>query len=400
MRTILALLATLALAIPALAQVGSPLPSTAYTRQLLRSADAAAARAALELVTGGVSNNWVGSFTGNGAGLTNLLASGSAQTNISYTAVTNAPWISNNQQSVTLPNATLSSPRITGGLLLGTDNSFTGIIDEYGTNNIISAGVGDVIVNPGYRTFLSGTNYFGGTDPTNSAIVISDRVQFRNIAGNGTNVFYVDPATGTLLWNTDGVSDIGGNGANRPRTIYSKGFNCNGDAVVTGTFYLTSRTYFSAPVLGSLRVSHDFGTAGRDRIYINGPAKSLTDNVDTGVITITARTNSFVGGTIDYTIYSTDGTDKQAASGIATYSGVNSNGVWYSLIATNNAANDAFSTTSAGSLATTWSMTAAATGSTTNVTINVNANTSLTPTSLYILWQLRNNGTNTITAAP
>lgn len=172
--------------------------------------------------------------------------------------------------------------------------------------------------------------------------------------------------------------------------------NASEDLIAGAVFgmFWSGRTVMAAPAVGSFSIYRYGSTA--QRYYVNGSQKILTDGAATGIITITSRTNSFVGGTLDYTIESSDGTEHQVLSGIVTYSCVNTNGVWYAKTATEAAGNQATAVTS-GTLTTAWTITDAASGGSTNVTINCNANTSLVPTTLRIFWQTQQNSTNTIT---
>lgn len=327
------------------------------------------------------------------AATNNDLAMGLSSTNQSLLIGANA---TNNDLLIGL-NLTNLFGTLIGGSSNITDSAYEAVI----RNGRISTNLN--VESPIGTNWLAGTNYFGGTNsvggPTNALIVLQDRVQLRNIKANGTNIMYIDPATGALLWNTDSKYDIGANGANRPYNIWSaNSILAQGSCwAITGGIGIQGKTYFTAGDPGSIKVSAT--DAIRDRLVIQGPVKTLTDATATGIFTITARTNSFVGGTIDYTIHCASTDHRQILSGIVTYAGVNTNGIWQIKTCTENASNQALAATD-GTLSTTWTMDDAASGGTTNVTIKCSADTSLTPAAnqFYILWQLRNNGTNTITA--
>lgn len=175
-------------------------------------------------------------------------------------------------------------------------------------------------------------------------------------------------------------------------TIVSPSFNII--TLISSTAYFTN-SVFIGPLNFSTNLKIMDGTF--DRLFIYGPSKPLTNITDVSLFSIISRTNSFVGGTIDYTIFCQDSSfDSQALSGIVTYSAVNKNGTWSTLTITENANNQSKSVTT-GTIVPSWTIAAAdSPNSTTNVTIKLNVNTSLTPAtgSFYIYWQLRNNGTN------
>ena len=168
-----------------------------------------------------------------------------------------------------------------------------------------------------------------------------------------------------------------------------------------GANYLTwsTRTVIQAPASGCLKVSDS--AQSRNSLVINNVAKLLTDESVNSIITITSRTNSFVGGKIVYSVFATDNTDRQVVSGEVNYSAVNVNGVWFGTNCTEVLANTSTSVSS-GTITNAWTMGPASLGGTTNVTIAVAPWSSLVPAAnqCYILWQVQNNGTNVITAIP
>ena len=165
------------------------------------------------------------------------------------------------------------------------------------------------------------------------------------------------------------------------------------------TGYVTNLTIVSNSVyLADIRFTDV--TQTKDRLYIRNTAKALTDATATALFTIVSRTNNFVGGTIDYSVFCQDAAlETQVVGGIVSYSAINTNGGWPTLNIVENASNQSKAVTS-GTIVPTWSLVAAdAPNGVTNATVKVSVDTSLTPATgqFYILWQLRSNGTNSIT---
>lgn len=358
-----------------------------------------------------------GGFFGNGSNITNLTLPDPMtlnQLSVNTLIVTNAVTLnlsgSTNYYATNLNNGG-SAP---GQLLTATS---TGVAwsnapaSTAGSTNVFDSGTAIWVTNNGGANFFGGTNLIGGTQANPVIQVSNNTVQFRNATANGTNIFYLDPTTGSLLWNIDGKGSIGASGANRPNEIRSAGL-----MACAGKFYLSDEFKFSSSAksldwnettsilpsdaTGGFRIRDvpSSYTKGKDRFFINGPVKQLTSTTPAILFTIWAKTNSFVGGTIEYTIFCQDAAlESQALSGIVTYAAVNTNGVWTTPVLTEVAGNQAKCVTS-GTLTTSWSGAAASTGGTTNVSMSVTATTSLTAAAnqFYILWQLRNNGTNHI----
>jgi len=218
------------------------------------------------------------------------------------------------------------------------------------------------------------------------------------VINGGSNVF-----NGAVAFGTDGAHSIGTASGNRPKSIYTTSVaTFGGDVTTPGITLYQSGVMSGMKIAGvnsgnSMRVT-DIATQTKDRVFINGGEKGLADNFATAILNIASHTNSWVGGVIDWSVCATDGTERQVVSGSTHYSAVNTNGVWSSMVATNTAALNAVSATS-GTLTTAWKMETPSSGGSTNVIIRVNADTSLTPSAggLYIKWQLRNQGTNSIT---
>jgi hypothetical protein len=126
-----------------------------------------------------------------------------------------------------------------------------------------------------------------------------------------------------------------------------------------------------------------------DRLVVNGANKTLTDGSDTNLFDATLASGSFTGGTIEATIYASDGTDFQTRTVYLTWQAVNKAGTITSsvTVASETAA------VSAGTLTATWGVT----NGSGKITIKVNADSSLTTTVFYVRYKVVNNGEQSIT---
>lgn len=107
-----------------------------------------------------------------------------------------------------------------------------------------------------------------------------------------------------------------------------------------------------------------------------GGEVTLADGVTTTVLVIALNSGQRCGGTIHYTIDSTDAVEHQSVAGVVTYSAVNKSAAYTTSIGPVSES----VAVSAGTLTTTWSMT---TGSNL-VNVRLNANTSLTPSTFLV----------------
>lgn len=124
-------------------------------------------------------------------------------------------------------------------------------------------------------------------------------------------------------------------------------------------------------------------------------SKVLTDGSATGIVDIAVATGEFLGGSIEYSIYVTDGTDYQAHSGSVFFNAVNKAGTVSSDIEETYLAASESEVATAGTLTDVWSVT----NGTGKITINVNADTSLTPSANYpvIKYTIKLHSQNSIT---
>lgn len=368
--------------------------------------------------------NATGGFVGDGSLITGLDAaniSGTlsvAQINAGTLVVTNnfgAHWATNFVGQLSPTNYNNGTAASATTWLRG-DGTW---VRPQGSSNIVDAGYAAIVpdasqilsTNASGTNWLLGTNLFGGPSIANPTIVLSNNtVQFRNSTANGTNIMFIDPVTGALLFNTNGsvranIGDGVGAGSRSPGNIYTAGavntastITSGGALIAASSSYLNwnTRTRMYAPANGSLRVTDDGGT--KDSMYINSAVRLLSDGASNAVFGITSTTNHWVGGTFDYSIFCSDATDHQVLSGIVTFADANKAGVWYSNI-TEVAANRAFAETSgASTLAATWGISPDPQYPTNRVIIHLTPDTSLTPVAahFYVKWQLRNANTNAV----
>jgi len=115
--------------------------------------------------------------------------------------------------------------------------------------------------------------------------------------------------------------------------------------------------------------------------------KTLTDATPTGIFELAFTTGQYIGGTINYTVKVTDGTDYQTHSGVVTFAAVNKGGTLTATI-TESATLES-TAASSGTLTDAWTI---VTG-TNKVTITLDANTSLTPTAMSVEFVLIKNTT-------
>lgn len=141
---------------------------------------------------------------------------------------------------------------------------------------------------------------------------------------------------------------------------------------------------------GSVYTLQTTSNAATSERIVVAPRKALTNNSATSIFDATLASGSAVGGTIEATIYSSDGTDFQTRSAVITYQAVNKAGTITSsvTVASETAA------VSSGTLTGTW----AVTNGSGKITITLNANSSLTPTSHYVVYRIHPNSEQAVTA--
>ena len=134
------------------------------------------------------------------------------------------------------------------------------------------------------------------------------------------------------------------------------------------------------------------GNTLSDRVIVPS-RKCLIDNSAVGVFDIALPSNSTTGGTVQYTIHVTDGTDFQVHSGMLVYGGVNKAGTITSNFGHATAGSGLeLDVNSAGTISDTWSVVNGAS----KITLTLNANSSLTTPTIWIEYTIYNNSASSI----
>ena len=177
------------------------------------------------------------------------------------------------------------------------------------------------------------------------------------------------------------------------QTTASKGTDKNGGSLTiqggqsTGTGTSGSLIMQTAHVAGTGTTANTYYT----RQHIDGKVHLVDDNTATAMFSVANADGNAVGGYINYTVEVTDGTDIQLESGTFTFAAVNkATETW-----TTDADKGTFSqVVSGGTLAVTWAVDTA-TADTMKVTVL--SNSSLTPTSSKVQFQIFLNSPKVIT---
>ena len=119
---------------------------------------------------------------------------------------------------------------------------------------------------------------------------------------------------------------------------------------------------------------------------------NLTDNTATSLFEVALPSGTMAGGSIEYGVLLTDGTDFQVHAGSVKYAAVNKAGVYTTNIV-DETATDQVDAISSGTLSESWAI---LTGSD-KITIQCTFNSSLTPTSMKLYYCLDNLSTQSIT---
>jgi hypothetical protein len=214
----------------------------------------------------------------------------------------------------------------------------------------------------------------GTTSPTN----------LLSLGGNAVRKFWMERHTTA---NTAGNSlTIQAGGATAGATNKDGGMLTFSPGASTGTGKASTRTQR----LGRAASTATADNALYDAIIVPSEL-NLTDGVATSLFEIALPTLAMTGGTIEYTILATDGTDMQSLSGFVAFSAVNK-GASYTTQITENASNQS-KAVSAGTITGAWTVL----NGTDKVTIQLNADTSLTPTSFKLYYKLHNGSRQAVT---
>lgn len=125
-----------------------------------------------------------------------------------------------------------------------------------------------------------------------------------------------------------------------------------------------------------------------DRMIVNGANKALTDATNIDLFDATLASNSYTGGTVEATIYASDGTDYQTRTVLLTWQAVNKAGTITSSVTVVSET----AAVSSGTLTGTW----AVTDGSGKITIKLSADSSLTPTVFYVRYIVKNNSEQAI----
>lgn len=226
----------------------------------------------------------------------------------------------------------------------------------------------------GNIALMNGNVGIGTTSPTN----------LLSLGGNAARKFWMERHTTA---NTAGNSlTVQAGGATAGATDKDGGMNVLSPGVSTGIGKSSVRTQR----LGRAASTATADNALYDAIMVASEL-NLVDGVATSLFEIALPTLAMAGGTIEYSIIATDGTDMQSISGFVAFSAVNKGAVYTTQI-TENASNQA-KAVSVGTLTGAWSIL----NETDKVTIQLNADTSLTPTSFKLYYKVHNGSRQAVT---
>lgn len=139
---------------------------------------------------------------------------------------------------------------------------------------------------------------------------------------------------------------------------------------------------FSITAGGALRPAASLqDTNAVSRLVFKATPKTIVDGSPTSLFTVPIAQGSAIGGSLDFSVFATDGTDHQTISGIATFASVNKAGTLTSTI-TYVAANEA-KAVSSGTLTLAFTM---AEDTADVVTVKVQPTGSLTETTYNIIF--------------
>ena len=207
-----------------------------------------------------------------------------------------------------------------------------------------------------------------------------------------TSSLTVDPdnaATATVVnvasfgVNSTGTAAAGFGGLN---TFTGESSTTNDTLMASEKWYWNVATHASRGSVLELNTVSNATTSNRMAI---APRKTLTDNSAISLFEVAVASGSAVGGTINATIISSDGTDFQERHVIVNYGAVNKAGTLTSSITVvSESAN-----VSTGTLTGTWSVL----NGSSKITIQLNADSSLTPTTHFVMYRVQNNSEQVVT---
>jgi hypothetical protein len=270
------------------------------------------------------------------------------------------------------------------GLYASADSNY----GVYGSSQISGKSGVYGISNAGYGVLGESTSSYGGYFKTSSGNAL-----YATTAGSYTfaSSFMINPS---LTNNTVAISKFSRQssgsaaaGIGGSLDIYVE--NGTGSEKLSGKISTSLTNVTNTAEEGNVKIGVIHSGANIDRVIYG--SKVLADNSATGVCTIALPTLAMCGGTIEYTITSTEGTDMQSVSGIVKYQYVNKAASYTGTIELASTAED--DAVSAGTLTGAWTIT---TG-TDLITINANYNSSLTAPTIVVYYVIKNNSKQAVT---
>jgi len=264
-----------------------------------------------------------------------------------------------------------------------------GLFSIYDAGHLGGGGQGYVLTANPNGGIGVGTASFTGTGMSimigNVGIGTQAPTNLLSLGGNAARIFWMERHTTANTAGNNLLVQAGG------ATVAAT--DKNGGTVSVAPGLSTGMGFGSARLQ---RLTRADSTATADNSLIDAEiipsAANLTNNSAIGLFTVSLPTLATAGGQVDYTITVTDGTDMQVYTGTMHYSAVNKGAV-YTTATTDLNTTDAAASSSAATLAVTWTVTAG----TNIITINVNANSSLTPTAMKIYYKIHNGSNQSIT---
>jgi hypothetical protein len=306
-------------------------------------------------------------------------------------------------------NLTTTSGNITsttGVLSMGSDTDTTNILGRAkigydGTNSdtVMFAHYDNATPeNAGYRQLATGQSVFNAKTGTSVSLRINNSakltVDTSISVASGNTLQFTSGSAGTQNFGiTRRTSSAVGNDLN----IYSGGAYSTGSNLDGGKLLLSSGISTGSGMTSTIikRYTRD-ASASTDNTQTDAlvitSEKTLVDNTATSLFEVSLPSNSVAGGTIEYTVSATDGTDFQAHTGTVWYSACNKSGVYTTAISDESNA-DSANISSSGTLSETWSI---LTG-TNKITIQANFNSSLSTPTIKMYYFIHNGSVQTIT---
>lgn len=230
------------------------------------------------------------------------------------------------------------------------------------------------------------------TDGANNRMIISNAVPYINM-GSAVRVGWsststsgaLDTALSRLAAETLFVENGSGSGA---QLVASNVRSTSGGSASVPSYAHNSNTncglWFNAN-----GVTPSLATVGRPS-FTAGHQVTLTDNTATTIATIALASGARCGGTVNWSVDVTDGTDHQVVTGSFTFSAVDKAGTLTSDV-------DADATVSTAASAGTCTVTPTILDGTNQISLQITADTSLSPTAMLVRFNMDLSGTSAAT---